>query len=160
MVGHNLQYYNYCRWGKITYMIDFIMLFVAGLISGIVGGMGMGGGTLLIPILTIFLKFKQKNAQAINLLVFIPMSLVALIIHIKNKLVDFKVGIPIVISGVVFSILGSYLASILSNNILQKIFAVFLLLVGINQGTQTIIALKKPKTKPKFNNIQFKIFIK
>ncbi len=141
-------------------MIDFLYLFIAGLVSGVVGGMGMGGGTLLIPILTIFLSFKQKNAQAINLLVFIPMSLFALFIHIKNKLVDFKVGIPIVISGVIFSILGSYLASILSNNILQKIFAVFLLIVGVNQGVQTIISLKKSKSKPKFNKIKFKMYIK
>lgn len=141
-------------------MKDFIYLFLAGLASGIVGGMGMGGGTLLIPILTIFLSFKQKNAQAINLLVFIPMSLFALGVHIKNKLVDFKVGIPIVISGVAFSIFGSYLATIISNNILQKIFAVFLLIVGINQGVQTIILLKNSKKKAKFDNIKFKIYIK
>lgn len=141
-------------------MIEFISLFLAGLISGIVGGMGMGGGTLLIPILTIFLSFAQKNAQAINLLVFIPMSLVALIIHIKNKLVDFKVGIPIVLSGIIFSIFGSFLASIIKDNILQKIFAVFLLIVGLNQGIQTIIALKKPKNKPKISSAKFKIYIK
>ena len=141
-------------------MINFLWLFIAGLISGIIGGMGMGGGTLLIPILTIFLGFKQKNAQAINLLVFIPMSLIALIIHIKNKLVDFKVGIPVILSGVIFSILGSYLASVLSNALLKKIFAIFLLLVGINQGVQTIISLKKQKTTPKFNNVKFKIYIK
>lgn len=141
-------------------MKELVYLFIAGLVSGIVGGMGMGGGTLLIPILTIFLAFQQKSAQAINLLVFIPMSLFALIIHMKNKLVDFKVGIPIVISGIIFSILGSYLASIISNEILQKIFAVFLLIVGINQGVQTILTLKKPKNKPKFNKIKFKIYIK
>ena len=141
-------------------MINFLWLFIAGLISGIIGGMGMGGGTLLIPILTIFLGFKQKNAQAINLLVFIPMSLFALIIHIKNKLVDFKVGIPVILSGLIFSILGSYLASVLSNALLKKIFAIFLLLVGINQGIQTIISLKKSKTKPKFNNVKFRIYIK
>ncbi|MDY5676680.1 MAG: sulfite exporter TauE/SafE family protein [Eubacteriales bacterium] len=140
--------------------MNFVWLFVAGLVSGIVGGMGMGGGTLLIPILTIFLSFKQKNAQAINLLVFIPMSLVALIIHIKNKLVDFKVGIPIIISGIVFSLLGSYLASILSNGLLKKIFAVFLLLVGLNQIIQTIIALKKSKNKPKFDSVKLKMYIK
>ena len=120
----------------------------------------MGGGTLLIPILTIFLSFKQKSAQAINLLVFIPMALTALIIHIKNKLVDFKVGIPIIVSGIIFSLFGSYLASILSNIILQKIFAVFLLLVGLNQIIQTIITLKKSKKQPKFDNIKLKVYIK
>ena len=59
-----------------------------GFFAGIIGGMGMGGGTLLIPILTIFLSFEQKNAQAINLLVFIPMAIVALIIHFKNLKVN------------------------------------------------------------------------
>lgn len=140
--------------------MNIIYLIIAGLISGIIGGMGMGGGTLLIPILTIFLSFPQKNAQGINLLVFIPMSIVALVIHIKNKLVDFKVGVPIVISGIAFSIIGSYLASNISNNFLQKIFAVFLLIVGINQGVQTILKIKNKSQNNETNKYKFKIFIK
>ena len=46
--------------------MNLIWLVLAGIVSGIVGGMGMGGGTLLIPILTIFLSFPQKNAQAFH----------------------------------------------------------------------------------------------
>lgn len=141
-------------------MKNWLYLVLAGLISGVVGGMGMGGGTLLIPILTIFLNFEQKSAQAINLMVFIPMSLVALFIHIKNKLVDFKVGVPIILSGIVFSVFGSYLASVISNEILQKIFAIFLLIVGINQGVQTILSIKKSKNKSKNIDFKFKIYIK
>lgn len=143
-------------------MIDIVWLGLAGLISGIIGGMGMGGGTLLIPILTIFLNLAQKSAQSINLLVFIPMSMVALIIHIKNKLVDFKVGIPIILSGIVFSIGGSYLASIMSNELLQKIFAVFLLLVGLNQAIQTVLTIKNKKSSKKDENKIYKarIYIK
>lgn len=141
-------------------MMNFIWLVVAGLVSGIVGGMGMGGGTLLIPILTIFLSFEQKKAQAINLLAFIPMAIASLIIHIKNKLVDFRVGIPVMLIGIVFSILGSILASQISNELLQKIFAVFLLLVGLNQGIQTIISIKKPKKKREIKPFKFKIYIK
>jgi len=139
--------------------MDVLWMAIVGIVSGIVGGMGMGGGTLLIPILTIFLGFAQKNAQAINLLVFIPMSLVTLIIHIKNKLVDFRVGIPIVISGVIFSVFGSILASILSNELLQKIFAIFLLLVGINQVIQTIIAIKNKNKTSKNDKKQYKFRI-
>ena len=47
---------------------------VGGLIGGLVGGMGMGGGTLLIPILTLLAGFKQLEAQGINLISFIPIS--------------------------------------------------------------------------------------
>ena len=142
-------------------MKDLMYLVFSGVISGIVGGMGMGGGTLLIPILTIFLRFKQKDSQGINLLVFIPMSIVALIVHIKNKLVDFKVGIPIMLSGVAFSIMGSTLANSLEDKFLRRIFGAFLLIVGIYQGSITIKGLKKgklnPKEKPK---LKFKIFFK
>ena len=140
--------------------MNFIKLIIAGIISGVVGGMGMGGGTLLIPILTIFLSFEQKNAQAINLLVFIPMAIVALIIHFKNKLVDVKVGIPIIFTGVIFSIIGALIAGALSNDILQKIFGVFLLLVGINQGIHSIILLVKKYKKPPNKGYKFKFFIK
>lgn len=140
--------------------MNIFWLILSGVVSGIVGGMGMGGGTLLIPILTIFLTFKQKNAQAINLLVFIPMSIVALIIHIKNKLVDLKVGIPIICSGLLFSIIGSLLADYIGNDVLQKIFAVFLLLVGSNQAIHAIILLVKKHKKPSNKGIRFKIFIK
>lgn len=138
---------------------NIFILILTGLISGVIGGMGMGGGTLLIPLLTIFLGFQQKNAQGINLLVFIPMSIVALIIHIKNKLVDFKVGIPIVLSGIMFSIGGSYLASLISNEFLQKIFAIFLLVIGINQGIQTIKKFKKSEEKDD-KRLKFKIYLK
>lgn len=143
-------------------MKNLIYLILGGFVSGIVGGMGMGGGTLLIPVLTIFLAFEQKNAQAINLLVFIPMSIFALFIHIKNKLVDFKVGVPIVLTGIFFSVGGSLLANNLSNDFLRKIFGGFLLLVGLYQIIKTLLTLKKKKEKngSKSGNFKIKIFIR
>lgn len=137
----------------------FIWLCLAGFISGVVGGMGMGGGTLLIPILTIFLLFPQKNAQAINLFVFIPMAIVSLMVHIKNKLVDFKVGIPVIISGTIFSVSGSILAGFVSNGVLKKIFGGFLLLVGVYQGGLAFFNFKKQKEQNK-SNFKLKMFVK
>ena len=91
--------------------MNYILLIIFGLVGGVLGGMGMGGGTLLIPLLTIFANFKQVESQAINLIAFIPMAVVVLIIYIKDKMINFKVSIPIIIFGVVFSILGSFLAN-------------------------------------------------
>ena len=138
---------------------SLIWLLVAGFLSGIIGGMGMGGGTLLIPILTLFLSFPQKSAQAINLLVFIPMAIVSLIVHIKNKLVDFRTGIPVIISGVISSICGSILAGMVSNGVLRKIFGAFLLIVGVFQGVQAVIMLRK-KAKDEVGEIKFRFFIR
>ena len=60
-----------------------------GMISGIVSGTGMGGGTILIFLLTFMMGIEQHVAQATNLIFFIPTSIVAIIINIKNKNIDF-----------------------------------------------------------------------
>lgn len=102
-----------------------------GFFAGIIGGMGMGGGTILIPALVLFANIDPKIAQSINLISSIPMTLMALVIHIKNKNVVFKLVVPIALFGVIGAIFGSFVANYLSSEILRKIFGGFLLLVGI-----------------------------
>ncbi|MBO3444983.1 sulfite exporter TauE/SafE family protein [Clostridium sp. CCUG 7971] len=104
---------------------------VIGFFAGIIGGMGMGGGTILIPALILFTNIDPKIAQSINLLSSIPMTIIALIIHIKNKNVVFKLVIPIALFGVLGAVFGSFVANFISSEILQKIFGLFLLVVGI-----------------------------
>ncbi len=122
-------------------MIALLILF--GFLSGILGGMGMGGGTLLIPFLTIFLKLPQIESQAINLISFIIMSVVALIIHIKNKLVVFKEGLIIILAGLGTSVLGSMLANSTNTLTLRTLFGVFLVGIGLFQGASLFIFEKK-----------------
>ena len=138
--------------------LDWLWFIIAGIISGVVAGMGMGGGTLLIPVLTIFLSVNQSGAQAINLLAFLPCAVVSLIIHIKNKLVDFKVGIPIIISGIATSVLASLLAVNTKNETLQILFGVFLLLVGVQQITMILITFIKNKLNKKIKYIPLKCY--
>ena len=73
---------------------------------------------------------------------------------------DFKVGIPIICTGVIFSIGGSILASNLSNDILRKIFGIFLIMVGINQAVQTYITYRKTKENKNQKGLKFKIYIR
>ena len=92
--------------------------------------MGMGGGTILIPALIMFVNIDPKIAQSINLLSSIPMAIFALIIHIKNKNVVLKLVIPIALFGVLGSIAGAFLANYLSSEVLKKAFGIFLFVVG------------------------------
>lgn len=69
-----------------------------GFVSGIVSGSGMGGGTILILCLTIFLGTNQHIAQATNLIFFIPTSIAAIIINIKEKKINFKITWIIIIA--------------------------------------------------------------
>ncbi len=64
---------------------------LVGIVSGFVSGMGMGGGTILILCLSMFMGVEQHIAQATNLIFFIPTSIVAIITNIKQKYIDFKV---------------------------------------------------------------------
>ena len=111
--------------------MDILWLIICGIAGGILGGMGMGGGTLLIPLLTVFLAIKQQYAQAINLIAFLPMSIVALIIHFKNNLVKYNIAIPISISGVLASVGGSFLASSINSKSLSFLFGIFLSIGGV-----------------------------
>ena len=119
-----------------------IYLIIAGAVSGIISGMGIGGGIILIPVLTIFLGFDQKIAQGITLLYFIPTAIFALIVHIKNKSIDFKVALKVASTGVISAGIGAYCINFLPTHILGKIFALFLLIVGIMQVISGIKSIK------------------
>ncbi len=118
-------------------------LLLIGLISGIVSGMGIGGGTILIPALILFTTINQHQAQGINLIVFIPVAITALITHFHNKNIELKITIPIVISGIIGSISGSLLALSIEARALQKIFGVFLLVMGVYQFFSKVRPSKK-----------------
>lgn len=121
-----------------------IWLIITGFLSGIITGMGLGG-IILIPALTMLLGYSQKAAQGINLVYFIPTSLIALWVHIKNKNVDFKLAKPLILWGVIGAIAGAFLVKLLPAQTLRKIFACLLLLIG---GYQIIIPFcKKKKTE-------------
>ena len=98
---------------------------LTGFFGGLLGGMGMGGGTLLIPMLSLFFSLSQKQAQAVNLIAFLPMAAVALAVHTKNGLVRYKTALPMLFSGVVFSVLGATLAKALANRVLKRAFGAF-----------------------------------
>lgn len=114
-------------------MWRIILLVLAGIAAGALGGMGMGGGTILIPVLTIFFGAEQKQAQAINLVAFIPMAIASLIVHVKNKRVETKGILWIIIPATVLSLAGSMVAQAINGEILKRIFGGFLLLLSVAQ---------------------------
>ena len=81
-----------------------------GFFSGIISGMGIGGGTILIPALLFLTEVNQQQAQGVNLIYFIPTAVVALITHRKNGTLDLKTAKP-----------------------LKKLFGGFLLLMGLSE---------------------------
>ncbi len=129
--------------------MEFLWYSLSGLAGGILGGMGMGGGTILIPLLTIIFSINQHTAQAINLVSFLPMSIVSLIVHLKNKLIDFKNVLFIIVPGILTCILGCYISRLISGQLLKKFFGGFLIALSIFQLTEIIKKIVKNKRNGK-----------
>ena len=129
--------------------MDWWYLALAGFFGGICGGMGMGGGTLLIPILTMFLGLEQHLAQGLNLLVFIPTGILAVIIHAKNKLIDYKAFGLVVIPAIATAVLSALFVGSIKSQILKICFASFLLLIGIFEIINAIrTSINNKKKRP------------
>lgn len=110
-----------------------MIIFAAALFSGMAGGMGLGGGAVLIPVLTLFLNMPQKQAQVINLIYFVPTAVIALTDHIKNKRIEKNILPPMTAAGVMGCIIGAFAAMLLSGGILRRMFGLFMSIMGIRE---------------------------
>lgn len=106
---------------------------LTGFISGIISGTGMGGGTILILCLTLFLGIDQKTAQATNLIFFIPTSIAAIYINVKQKKINFEVAKVIILFGIIGAVIGALIAQKVDVNILRKMFGIFLGFIAIHE---------------------------
>ena len=108
-------------------------LIIAAFLTGIFASMGVGGGMILIVYLTVFAGYSQLEAQGINLVYFLPIAALALIIHTKNHLVEWKKALPAIICGVIAAVVGAFIAEQLGSDILRKIFGGFIFIIGIKE---------------------------
>lgn len=107
-----------------------VLYVVVGILGGLLGGMGMGGGTLLVPLGVYLLSVEQKAAQYLNLAAFLPMGTAALACHVSNGLTDLKKAFALALPGAVAAILGSKLQQTVSAENLTKCFGLFLAALG------------------------------
>ncbi len=112
-------------------MTELIICSAAGLISGMIGALGLGGGGVLIIYLTVFASVPQTQAQGMNLLFFMPCALVALYFHTKAKLVKWRYAVPMSLIGFVGAIAGCLLAGYLGGDFLRKLFGGYVLALGL-----------------------------
>ena len=106
---------------------------LTGFISGIVSGTGMGGGTILILCLSIFLGIDQKVAQATNLIFFIPTSIAAIYVNIKEKKINFKIAKIIILWGIIGAVIGAVIAQKINVDLLRRLFGIFLAIIAIHE---------------------------
>lgn len=107
--------------------MSFYLYLILGFIGGIPAGMGMGGGTVTIPLLVLVGGVEQKIAQCANLFSFLPMSAVALKTHADNGLLETRGILWIILPALALSALGTLAAAALPSDLLRKAFGAFLI---------------------------------
>ena len=120
--------------------MSILLPFLCGLGAGILSGWGVGGGTLLLLVMTLFLGVDQQTAQGINLLFFLPTAASALIFHRKNGLLDeptLRAALPL---AVISALTGAWLTSAVDIRLLRCPFGVYLL------ASAAMMLLPKKKT--------------
>ena len=110
-----------------------IVAFVVGLVTGILSGFGVGGGTLLMLYLTMFAGVQQYAAGGINLLYFIACAPAALWSHIKNGLIDRQAVLWCTLAGVPVSVAAAFFAAQMDVSLLRRAFGVLLLYIGVRE---------------------------
>ena len=121
--------------------MDWLIPFLCGMGAAVISAWGVGGGTLLLLVMPLFLGVDQRTAQGINLLFFLPTALSALVCHWKNGCLDkdtLKTTVPFAVPA---ALLGAWIATAVDVELLRRPFGVYLLAAGI------CILLQKP-TKP------------
>lgn len=108
-------------------------MIVSSFLSGLLGSMGLGGGTILIVYLTFFRYMAQTEAQGINLVCFIPIAVLAVIIYSKQGLTDAKVILPLIVFGILGAVVGFVILERIPGEILSKLFGGFLILLSVRE---------------------------
>ena len=111
--------------------MNFLLPLAVGFGTGILSAWGVGGGTLLLLIMTLFLGVDQVTAQGINLLYFLPTAGIGLLFHRKNGLLDKQVIRSAAPWGIAAAAAGALLATAVDTAILRKPFGVYLLIAGV-----------------------------
>lgn len=113
--------------------MDFLVIALVSLATGIFASLGLGGGMVLIIYLTVFANLSQIQAQGINLMFFVPIAMISLYNHHQNGLIEWKKIVPILITGTIFVIIFSFIANATDNSLLQKLFGCFVIIAGIKE---------------------------
>ena len=129
--------------------MDFVWFLLIAILSGVFAGMGMGGGTFLIPLVTLLMNVEQNVAQCINLLVFVPMAIITIIIYAKQKLIDFKNWWLVSVPACIISTIGALVAVNISGKVLKIIFGSFIAVIGVVQIVMLIVNFVKNHNKNK-----------
>ncbi len=120
-------------WGAIFMLTSAPVMLILGIVLGFLSGLGVGGGSLLMLLLTLGIGLEYSIARSINLLFFIPSALIASAFRCRQVRLPLKKLLGAMIAGCVSALGFSLLSRYLDTEIIRKIFGVVLLVTGLRE---------------------------
>jgi uncharacterized membrane protein YfcA len=125
-----------------------ILLTLSGVVVGAFSALfGVGGGLLMVPLITIVLDRSQHLAEGTSLLAIIPISIAGVLAHRGRGYVSFRVAAWLAVGGGTASAAGAMLALSVPSRTLRLLFAfliaaiaVFLIYEGIRERRGALLA--------------------
>lgn len=125
----------------MTGIVLYVALAAFGVVTGGAAGLlGVGGGTLMVPFLTLAVGMSQHAAEATSLLVVLPTAIVASVVLRRRGIGDLGAGLRIGLLGAGGGVLGALLALALPGHVLRLVFACFLMLVAVRLIRDALVA--------------------
>ena len=105
---------------------------IIGLITGFVNGfIGIGGGTILIPAMVVWLGEEQHTAHGSSLAIILPTAIVSTYIYNLNNHLDWGLTWKIISTGIIGGYLGARLMEKIPAPRLKQIFGIFMMIAGL-----------------------------
>lgn len=112
-----------------------------GVLTGAAAGLlGVGGGTLMVPFLTLAIGLSQHAAEATSLLVVLPTAVVASVVLQRRKVGDLPTALRFGAIGAMGGVVGALAALAIPGKTLRFIFAGFLLVVSVRLVRDAIVS--------------------
>ena len=126
----------------MTPVLFLLSLFATSIGVGALGAMlGLGGGTLLVPILTMFFGINLHFAMGASLVSVVATSSGGAVGFLRSGLSNIRVGLFLAVPTIIGALLGAILVGVVPSRVLELIF-------GAAIGTAGLITLRQPRIKP------------
>lgn len=125
-------------------LTKFIVCFIAGIGAGLgTGFAGMSAAAVISPMLIAFLNMPAYEAVGIALASDVLASAISAYTYGKNKNLDIKNGIVMMISVLCFTLVGSWIASLIPNQTMGNFSMVMTFLLGVKFIVKPVMTTKE-----------------
>ncbi|MEM3616370.1 MAG: sulfite exporter TauE/SafE family protein [Candidatus Bathyarchaeia archaeon] len=113
-------------------MIELLLLLTGLMVATVCSLVGLGGGILIVPILVLGFGLRTQHAIGVSLLMMTFTTISATVAYARQKRINYKVGVLLDVLDVPGAVLGAFITTLLSSNLLAGLFGCLLMIISMH----------------------------